>query len=156
MATTNCGRRVPTTFVAIRLPTSLIRGMQSFSTTPTSTRAPFPHHHRTSPWFLQISRWNAITSLNSDHLPFCISFDGDSPPRTSRSFTNLRKANWADFEQRSEDHFARTPLPASCSTGKKVWRRIIQRSSARSIPCGFRSDFCPGIDADSARLMKEG
>ena len=125
-----------------------------FFTRPTSSSSP---DLAVVPPNLALSlSWNIVTSLNSDHLPFCVNFDGDTPPtRSARSFTNFRKADWAAFEQCSEDQFSRTPLPTSCSAGEKVWRHILQKASARSIPSGFRSDFCPGIDPDSARLMKE-
>ena len=46
-------------------------------------------------------------------------------------------------------------LPTSCSEGEKVWCRVIQTASKITIPSGCRSDFSPGLDADSIRLRNE-
>ena len=100
--------------------------------------------------------WGVIPTLNSDHLPMYINYDNDAPPSSpSRTFTNFRKADWDAFKRISEEKFANVQLPSSCSAGEKTWRRIIQQASARSIPSGCRPDFCPGLDADTTRLMKE-
>ena len=100
--------------------------------------------------------WNVTTSLNSDHLPISIDFDNDSPPpRVARSFTNFRRANWDAFKQETEDRFALLPLPSSCSQGEQVWRHAIRKASSHHIPAGYRSDFTPGLDADTIRLVTE-
>ena len=100
--------------------------------------------------------WNVQTTLNSDHLPISICIDDDTPAvRPRRSFTNFRRANWDGFRSESEAAFARLPPPTSCSTGEKLWRRIILKASSHHIPCGYRSNYVPGLNAESAGLVRE-
>ena len=84
--------------------------------------------------------WEVSSTLNSDHFPVAINFDNDSPPQCSaRNFTNFRRANWDAFKRETERLFADLPLPSSCSSGEKAWRRVIQKASAKSIPSGCES-----------------
>ena len=100
--------------------------------------------------------WNVSTTLNSDHLPISLSFSDDSTPtRGARSFTNFCKADWEGFRRESEELFSRLPPPKSCAAGEKVWRRVMQKSSAHHVPSGFHRVYAPGLDAASASLIRE-
>ena len=108
-----------------------------------------------TPWALSFD-WIASTALNSDHLPVSLIItDEVSPPRGGRTYTNFRKAKWDEFKRETETHFAHLPLPSSCSTGEKEWRRVMQKCSARHIPAGFHRIFVQGLDPTSASLIGE-
>ena len=100
--------------------------------------------------------WSISTTLNSDHLPLSLSFGDDSPPvRDEKTFINLRKANWEEFQRESEDLFSCLPPPTSCAVGEKEWRRVLQKCSAKHIPAGFHRNYSPELDATSRALIAE-
>ena len=108
-----------------------------------------------TPWALSFD-WIASTSLNSDHLPISLLItDEVTPPRGGRSYTNFRKAKWEEFKRETKSLFSSLPLPSSCATGEKEWRRVLQKSSARNIRAGYHHTFVPGLDTISASLIAE-
>jgi hypothetical protein len=69
-----------------------------------------------------------LSILNSDQLPILISFrTNDVFPRTRRSYTNFRLADWKGFSSESEALFENLPLPTSCAKGEKQFRDILLR-----------------------------
>ena len=109
-----------------------------------------------TPWALSFD-WTVSTTLNSDHLPLSLILADDSqpPPRGGRSYTNFRRADWDTFKRETEEQLSRLAPPVSCAAGEKVWRRVLQRCSARHVPAGFHRIFVPGLDATSASLISE-
>ena len=100
--------------------------------------------------------WSVSTTLNSDHLPHSLSFSDDSTSvRGGKTYVNLRKAKWEDFQRESEDLFSRLSPPSSCAAGEKEWRRVLQKCSAKHIPQGFHRNYSPGLDATSKTLIAE-
>ena len=96
------------------------------------------------------------TALNSDHLPIAVLVDDDSPPiRTARSFVSFRKADWKAFKKDTERQFGRLPLPSSCAQGEKVWRRVLQKASARHVPSGFVRSHVPDLGPAAKSLIRE-
>ena len=90
--------------------------------------------------------WTISTTLNSDHLPFSLSFpDNSTPICGGKTFINLKKAKWEDFQSKTEDLFSRLPPP----------RRVLQECSARYISAGFHRNYSPGLDATSLSLIDE-
>ena len=63
-------------------------------------------------------------------------------PWKARSYTNFRKADCKGFTAESERRFAETPLPTSCSAGKKVFWHILSDVGRHHIPCGYVGDYC--------------
>ena len=59
--------------------------------------------------------WTTHTQLRSDHLPIVISFPDCQPSnsRTSRSFSNLRLADWDGFRKETEALFSTLSPPTS-------------------------------------------
>ena len=99
---------------------------------------------------------SVASTLNSDHIPTTILFDDDIPPcQLAKSFVNFHKANWQGFKRDTEAQFASTPLPSSCAQGEKIWRRILQKVSARNVPSGNFKEYHPSRDPVSARLVAE-
>ena len=104
----------------------------------------------------ELSNFLAISTLNSDHLPVALTLDNDTPTaRISRSFTNYRKASWSEFKHETERHLANLPLHTSCSVVEKEWRRVLQKASAHHVPSGYYRNYTPGLNAESARLVRE-
>ena len=127
------------------------------------TRLPFSNSPSSSPdislapvHLLSSLSWSVHTKLNSDHLPILVSFrSNDLPPRTHRSFTNFRLANWVGFVKETEDLFAAlpSPSPSSCAKDEKTFRDILLRASKHNIPSGFRRNFIPGLPPSAKDLI---
>ena len=75
--------------------------------------------------------------------------------RILRSYTNFRAADVARFRDLSEADFTSVPLPTSCSSGEKIFRRIVVRASKRSVPAGRCTKFTPGLPREAADLAKQ-
>ena len=100
--------------------------------------------------------WSTSTTLNSDHLPLSLSFADDSTPaRSGKTFINLRKAKWDEFQRESEELFSRLSPPTSCAVGEKEWRRVLQKCSTKHIPAGYHRNFRPELDPTSRSLIAE-
>ena len=65
--------------------------------------------------------WSTHTTLGFDHIPITVSLSIHAPPSPRKACfnTNFHKADWEGFTAESERRFAETPLPTSCSAGKK-------------------------------------
>jgi hypothetical protein len=100
------------------------------------------------------SVWSTRIGLNSDHLPITVNFTDDlPPPRSCRTFTNLRLADWAGFIAECELRFETEPLPTCCAGGEKVFRSILLAASSHHIPSGHRKTFIPGLPHDAIPLI---
>ena len=100
--------------------------------------------------------WQTEVQLNSDHLPISISFLDDLPNiRTTKTYTNFHKANWAQYVRESENLFEGLPLPRSCAKGEKIFRDIVLTASKHSIPSGFQKSFSPGLPREAKNLMEQ-
>ena len=54
---------------------------------------------------------------------------------------NFRKVDWEGYTAESENKFANTPLPTSCSAEEKVFRQILSNAGRHHIPCGYVRDY---------------
>jgi hypothetical protein len=99
--------------------------------------------------------WSTDITLNSDHLPICITFiDDQPPPRTTRTFVNFKRVKWGLFTSETERLFADLQRPTSCSTGEQLFRRVLSRAFKHHIPAGYRKDFQPGLSREAIDLTK--
>jgi hypothetical protein len=99
--------------------------------------------------------WCTYTTLNSDYLPICISFiDDQPPPKTSKTYINFKHAKWGRFTSETERVFSHLLRPTACSTGEKVFWRVLLKASKCHIPAGNREDFMLGILRESIDLTK--
>ena len=80
--------------------------------------------------------WSTLTTFGCDHLTITVSLSSHAPPspRKSRSYTNIRKADWEGFTVESERRFAETLLPTSCSAEEKVFLRILNDAEDTTSP----------------------
>ena len=88
--------------------------------------------------------WSVSLDLTSDHLPIVISFDDDTPLPRFHQFTNYKKANWRGYKNELESLVDQLPLPTSCASGEKAFRKVIQHAAKHHIPSGFVKNFTPG------------
>ena len=94
-----------------------------------------------SPHLALATTWTTHITLCSDHLPITIALPTDDPPPGSaKTYTNFRAADVVRFRELSEADFASVPLPTSCSSGEKTFRRLVRRASKRSVPAGRRTN----------------
>ena len=97
--------------------------------------------------------WRTHTRLNSDHLPISISFNNDNPPtRRRKSYTNFRLADWEAFRAKTEQLFSTAGDPPSTTAGVKKFTNIINKTSNRTIPTGYRKVYRPGLSPELRRL----
>jgi hypothetical protein len=68
---------------------------------------------------------------------------------------NFKKAKWGLWISETEACFANLPLPTSCSTGEKVFRKVLNDASKHHIPAGYRTDFLPGLSREPVDLTKK-
>jgi hypothetical protein len=78
---------------------------------------------------------------------------------SSKTFTNIAKANWQLFKEKTEEMFGRTVLPdrttASPPKMERVFRHILTKVSRRCVPSGRHRTHQPGISAEAKKLMKQ-
>ena len=100
--------------------------------------------------------WETSTSLNSDHLPICITFiDDQPPPRTAKSYVNYKRAKWGLLSSELELLLANEPRPTKCSSGVGRFNKLLTTASKHHIPAGFRQDFRPGLSREAVNLTNE-
>ena len=106
---------------------------------------------------LPYTSWEVRTNLGSDHLPIIIKIETDIKPITSdnRTYINFRKANWQDFNKTTEEEFSKAPQPKDVYHGEKVFRKIIQKVSGKTIPAGRLKSIIPEVPTEAAEKIKE-
>ena len=100
--------------------------------------------------------WETCMALNSDHLPICITFvDDQPPPRTNRSFMNLKRAKWGLLSSELEALLEDEPMPSNCSSGVNKFNYLFKTAAKHNIPAGYRTDFKPGLSRAAVDLVNE-
>jgi hypothetical protein len=100
--------------------------------------------------------WCTRISLNSDHLPICISFEDDQPPpRQTQSYINYERAKWGLYTSETERLISCLGQPSSCSKGVSLFNKALLTASKHHIPVGYREDFVPGFPREAVDLAKE-
>ena len=99
--------------------------------------------------------WSPSARLSSDHLPILLPLlNLTPPPRTRRSYTNFRRADWPSFTK-TLDALLPADLPTSASSGEKILRKAIQDASKKHIPAGYRRDFDPRLSRAASELQRQ-
>ena len=120
---------------------------------PLATRLP-SHGNPSSPDISLISAhlaaeavWLTHVRLNSDHLPITIDLCGPDhrPTRTKKSYTNFRLANWTRFTDETERLFSSIDPSPNASIAAKQFQDIVNKTSNRTIPTGYRKSYQPGL-----------
>ena len=102
--------------------------------------------------------WHLLTSLSSDHLPVIIKLaDWFPEPITDphRTYTNIRRARWADFSTETEVISLNEPLPNTCSAGEVCSKEILQTASKYHIPSGFIRNHLTDLSDEAKTLIRE-
>ena len=101
--------------------------------------------------------WSTVDTLNSDHLPILISFAdfNMAPPRSRKTFTNFRRADWNAFTSELESLVDDLDPPSSCMKGEKLLREAVLTAAKHHIPSGYRQVFIPAFPPQAARLSDE-
>ncbi len=125
---------------------------------PTNGPEASPDISLATPDILISAEWSTQKALSSDHLPIIVKLPkaNNSPLQApKRTFVNLAKADWNNFQLQTESQFADTPLPTDVRNNEKTFRNIILAASKQNIPAGRYPEFRPNIPEDASRLMKE-
>jgi hypothetical protein len=103
------------------------------------------------------STWSMHIRLNSNHLPMTIALPCElaQSPRTAKTYTNFKKADWPAFIRESEAAFRNQPKPTSVSSGEKVFRKILLTASKHAVPSSYRRECVPGISREASVLISE-
>ena len=101
--------------------------------------------------------WSAECSLSSDHLPILITLSSAirKVKSQNRTYINFKKADWAGFEQYSEELFASAPISNNVHNSEKFFRSVLTKASKRFIPKGRIPKIINGAPTEAVRLMKE-
>jgi hypothetical protein len=100
--------------------------------------------------------WEICTSLNSDHLPICLTFiDNQLSPLTAKSYMNFKRAKWGLLQSEFESLLTDDPRPMKCSSGVGRFNKLLSIALKHHMPAGFRRDFQPGMSREAVDLTKE-
>jgi hypothetical protein len=101
--------------------------------------------------------WTSHVHLNSDHFPVTIALPCDqvASPRTAKSHTSFRKADWPAFIRECETAFREQSKPTSVGAGEKIFCEILLTAFKHTIPAGFCRECAPGISREASNLIDE-
>ena len=101
--------------------------------------------------------WKTHINLNSDHLPITIDLHTEetSSTRLRKSYTNFRLARWPDFTRETEELFAAAVPTSNAAKDSKVFQKIINKISNKTIPTGYRPNHKPGLTPQIRSLTEQ-
>lgn len=101
--------------------------------------------------------WQVLTSLGSDHLPIIVTL-GRSVSKVEshkQTFVNFSKADWAAFEEFTEEKFSKQYLPLDTYNAEKVFSSVMKKAARRCIPSGRIPRIRPNFPTSAAILADE-
>ena len=100
--------------------------------------------------------WDAVTELNSDHLPIIIGFEDprEEEQADSKTYVNLKAANWPEWQRYIEVGVSRLKSTQSCSRGVTSFNEVIVRANKKFIPAGRFPSYKPAFPREARDLQK--
>ena len=89
--------------------------------------------------------WTTQHALSSDHLPIITTINIRHDYRLQqnrRTFTNYKKADWAQFTEDTESAFAQTTIPTNIHTANRIFTDIILMTDKHNIPKDKMHSIC--------------
>jgi len=90
---------------------------------------------------ISFTTWQAVTALNSDHLPLIIEFvrNADFVTSEERTYINFSKADLDSFTECTEEMCARLAPPLSANKGENIFRKMLLKVMLKHLgPIGIK------------------
>ena len=102
--------------------------------------------------------WDVVADLSSDHDPIMISvLTAESPPTSSRSYANYKKADWPLFTAKLEAALSDFDVEnfSHVNKAEECFRRALIGASRDSIPRGSVKSFNPNFSPEIKGLIAQ-